>query len=190
MEIMSIKTFKNPRVWLHSLVAAAITGFAGAIAGAMVDPHAFNLAEWGPFLNLLKLGGAQAFIGVCAFLVRSPLPELVEKEADGPKPPVSTGGAAMIGGLLCLLALAGCATDGTNINLAEGSYQSNKIVNAEGVKITLPGGGSFTADKLRAAPDPEVIDAQGNRLEKGLKAGGEAAGKTVGTAAKTILLPR
>jgi hypothetical protein len=62
------------KVWLHGLVAAAISSAASGITAAIVDPSAFNFTKSG----LVKIGtlcGVNALIAVAAYLKQSPLPK-------------------------------------------------------------------------------------------------------------------
>lgn len=57
----------NWKPWLHSLIAAAIGGFASAASAAIVVPHA-------TILLVLKLGAVGAVVPVLTLLKQSPLP--------------------------------------------------------------------------------------------------------------------
>lgn len=67
---------KDPKVWLHGLIAAFIGGGASAGAAAGVDPDSFNLVDWEGFLNILKLFAVSGLFSVFAYLKKSPLPEI------------------------------------------------------------------------------------------------------------------
>jgi hypothetical protein len=72
----------NTKVWLHSLVAAAIGGAASALGAVLISPSSFNftLAGWE---NIGKIAFAGAVIPVLALLKKSPLPDTGPDIVDG-----------------------------------------------------------------------------------------------------------
>ncbi len=72
----------NTKVWLHSLVAAAIGGAASALGAVLISPASFNftLAGWE---NIGKIALAGAVIPVLALLKQSPLPDTGPNIVDG-----------------------------------------------------------------------------------------------------------
>ena len=72
----------NWKVWVHSIVAAAIGGAATALGAVLVNPAAFNftLAGWE---NIGKIALAGAVIPVLALLKQSPLPGTPAVPVDG-----------------------------------------------------------------------------------------------------------
>jgi hypothetical protein len=68
----------KPKLWLHGLISAFVTGATSAITAAIVKPEAFNLGAG--FHDILKLAGVAGFVGACAYLKQSPLPQIDETE--------------------------------------------------------------------------------------------------------------
>ena len=63
------------KVWIHGLVAAAISAFASAASGAIALPTVFTFDRVG-FLNMVKLATVPALLAVFAYLKSSPVPSL------------------------------------------------------------------------------------------------------------------
>jgi hypothetical protein len=63
------------KVWIHGLVAAAISAFASAASGAIALPTVFTFDRVG-FLNMVKLATVPALLAVFAYLKSSPVPAL------------------------------------------------------------------------------------------------------------------
>jgi acyl-coenzyme A synthetase/AMP-(fatty) acid ligase len=63
----------NLKVWLHGLLAAAISAFATAASGAITLPTVFNFSKDG-MLNVVKLATIPALLAVFAYLKTSPVP--------------------------------------------------------------------------------------------------------------------
>ncbi len=79
--------FKHVKHWLHGLLAAIITGGAGAVTATfsaiLIDPAKFHLGDPAGVSSCFKMLGAcfaiNGFIGMCAYLKQSPIPP----EANG-----------------------------------------------------------------------------------------------------------
>lgn len=78
--------WKNPLVWLRGFIASFITGGAGGVSAAVVamglTPGQYNFQEGfknviAMFIGVFVVSG---FIGGCAYLQKSPLPELEEEQ--------------------------------------------------------------------------------------------------------------
>jgi hypothetical protein len=65
----------NLKVWIHGLVAAAISAFASAASGAIALPSVFTFDKTG-LLNMVKLAAVPALLAVFAYLKSSPVPPL------------------------------------------------------------------------------------------------------------------
>lgn len=81
-----MKISKGARLWLHSLVAAVVSGAANGVSVMIVSPTEFNLGT-----GLTKLGEViliSALVGLAMFLKQSPLPP---EEADPVKPDQAKG---------------------------------------------------------------------------------------------------
>jgi hypothetical protein len=63
----------NLKVWLHSIISAAIGGAVSAVSAVLVAPHDFNFSHAG-FLSIEKVALSGAIIAVLAVLKQSPLP--------------------------------------------------------------------------------------------------------------------
>jgi hypothetical protein len=61
------------KVWLHSIVAAAIGGASNALLGAVAMPDTFNLTPAG-LANLGKIALVGMLVPVLTLLKQSPLP--------------------------------------------------------------------------------------------------------------------
>jgi hypothetical protein len=60
------------RIWLHSLIAAAVSGAGNGISVMIVSPADFNLQSGlGKLLQVFVVG---AIVGLALFLKQSPLP--------------------------------------------------------------------------------------------------------------------
>lgn len=70
------------KVWIHSIIAAAIGGSASAVSAVLVAPASFNftLAGWE---NIGKIALVGAIIPVLALLKKSPLPDVDTTAIDG-----------------------------------------------------------------------------------------------------------
>jgi hypothetical protein len=66
---------KSLKVWLHGLVAAAVSAFASAASGAIALPMVFTFDKTG-LLNMVKLATVPALLAVFAYLKSSPVPAL------------------------------------------------------------------------------------------------------------------
>jgi hypothetical protein len=66
----------NLKVWLHGLIAAAISAFASAASGAIALPTVFSFDKTG-LVNMVKLATVPALLAVFAYLKSSPMPALV-----------------------------------------------------------------------------------------------------------------
>ncbi len=64
---------RNFKIWLHGLVAVAISAFSTAASGALTLPTVFNFSHNG-IINILKLSVVPALLSVFAYLKQSPLP--------------------------------------------------------------------------------------------------------------------
>lgn len=73
---------KNFKLWLHGLVAAAITAFSTAATGALTLPSDFNFTHEG-MIKTLKLVAVPTAISVFAYLKKSPVPAL--SDSDSPE---------------------------------------------------------------------------------------------------------
>ena len=60
-------------VWVHSIVAAAITGLATGVSVSIADPTHFNFSHDG-FAATCRVSCVSAILGVAAVLKQSPLP--------------------------------------------------------------------------------------------------------------------
>ena len=60
-------------VWLHSIIAAAITGLATGVTVSIADPSHFNFSHDG-LLATFRVSCVSAVLGVAAVLKQSPLP--------------------------------------------------------------------------------------------------------------------
>lgn len=88
--------WKNPLVWFRGLLAAFIGGGAGAISSGFISvaqtPQEYNFKD-GLHNLLVMVAGTFIVTGIshaCAYLQRSPLPELEEFQTniiDKPKDP-------------------------------------------------------------------------------------------------------
>lgn len=86
--LVMLKLLKNPIVWLHGLLAAFIGGGAAAVSSGFVavmqTPEQYNLQ--GGLPNLIRMvAGVFVINGLiisAAYLQRSPLPQLMEKETQ------------------------------------------------------------------------------------------------------------
>lgn len=67
--------FANVKLWLHGLFAIAISAFATAASGAIALPSVFTFDKVG-MLRMLKMATVPALLAVCAYLAKSPVPEL------------------------------------------------------------------------------------------------------------------
>jgi hypothetical protein len=72
----------NLKVWIHGLVAAAISAFASAASGAIVLPSVFTFDRAG-FVNMVKLATVPALLAVFAYLKNSPVPTLTTTMVKG-----------------------------------------------------------------------------------------------------------
>lgn len=66
---------KNFTIWIHGLLAAAISAFSTAASGALTLPTVFNFSHDG-LINILKLSIVPAALAVFAYLQKSPIPPL------------------------------------------------------------------------------------------------------------------
>lgn len=66
---------KQLKIWLHGLLAAAISAFASAASGAIALPTVFTFDKSG-FINMAKLATIPALLAVFAYLKQSPVPSL------------------------------------------------------------------------------------------------------------------
>jgi len=62
----------NFKIWIHGLVAAAITAFSTAASGALMLPGDFNFSHDG-LVKMAKLTIVPTGIAVFAYLKKSPL---------------------------------------------------------------------------------------------------------------------
>lgn len=62
----------NIRLWLYSLLSAAISGATGATSVVLIDPDHFNLHDG--LTKLSEVAAMMAVIGVLNFLKNKPLP--------------------------------------------------------------------------------------------------------------------
>jgi hypothetical protein len=65
--------FTNVKVWLHGLLAAAISAFSTAASGAVALPTVFSFTRDG-VINMIKLATVPALLAVFGYLKASPLP--------------------------------------------------------------------------------------------------------------------
>jgi len=72
----------NLKVWIHGLVAAAISAFASAASGAIALPSVFTFDRAG-FVNMVKLATVPALLAVFAYLKSSPVPTLTTTMVKG-----------------------------------------------------------------------------------------------------------
>jgi hypothetical protein len=72
----------NLKVWIHGLVAAAISAFASAASGAIALPSVFTFDRAG-FVNMVKLATVPALLAVFAYLKNSPVPTLTTTMVKG-----------------------------------------------------------------------------------------------------------
>jgi hypothetical protein len=63
------------KVWLHGLAAAAISGFATSLTGALALPTVFSFDRNG-FINMVKMAIPPAILSVALYLKSSPVPAL------------------------------------------------------------------------------------------------------------------
>jgi hypothetical protein len=63
------------KVWIHGLLAAAISSAATAASGAIMLPTVFTLNKVG-FINMGKLAAVPAMLAVFGYLKASPVPAL------------------------------------------------------------------------------------------------------------------
>lgn len=75
---------KSVRVWLYGLVAAVISGAAGAVGVIIVDPKDFNLESG--LANVCKVAVVMGLIALANFLKAHPLPEWKEGDPDRRQP--------------------------------------------------------------------------------------------------------
>ncbi len=66
----------NTRIWLHGLIAAAISAFSTAASGAIALPTVFSFDKNG-LINMAKLSAVPAALAVFGYLKASPLPALI-----------------------------------------------------------------------------------------------------------------
>jgi len=74
-----MENFKNIRLWVRGLIAAAIGGAANAVTTVIVAPETFNFNA-----GLGKLGavaGASALVSAAMYLKKSPVPSGSTDEA-------------------------------------------------------------------------------------------------------------
>lgn len=71
---MSAK-FTSVKIWLHGLLAAAISAFATAASGAIGLPTVFTFDKNG-LINMIKLATVPALLAVFGYLKASPVPQL------------------------------------------------------------------------------------------------------------------
>lgn len=67
----------NTRLWLHGLLAAAITAFSTAASGVIALPTVFTFDKNG-CINMVKMAAVPTFLAVFAYLKQSPVPGLIE----------------------------------------------------------------------------------------------------------------
>ena len=67
--------FTNLKIWIHGLLAAAISAFATAASGAIALPTVFTLDRNG-LINMIKLATVPALLAVFAYLKQSPVPNI------------------------------------------------------------------------------------------------------------------
>lgn len=87
----------NWKVWLHSILAAAIGGASTALSAALAVPKDFNFSVDG-FTNLWHVALLGALVPVLLFLKQSPLPP-----DDSTPPPANTAGKIVSLLLIALL---------------------------------------------------------------------------------------
>jgi hypothetical protein len=64
---------ENFKIWLHGLLAAAISAFSTAASGAIALPTVFSFSKDG-VINMVKLATVPALLAVFAYLKTSPIP--------------------------------------------------------------------------------------------------------------------
>ena len=64
--------------WLYGLIGSAINAGASAVSVMVISPNEFNFHDG--FLNLLKLFGVSAIMGIFLYLKQSPLPSVKSEE--------------------------------------------------------------------------------------------------------------
>lgn len=79
---------KQLKIWLHGLLAAAVSAFASGASGAIAFPAVFTLDKHG-FINMTKLATVPALLAVFAYLKSSPIPTLTIVE-ETPKKTTTT----------------------------------------------------------------------------------------------------
>jgi hypothetical protein len=75
---------KNFRIWLHGLVAAAVTALSTAATGALALPGDFNFSHDG-LIKMAKLVAVPTALSVFAYLKKSPLPSITDNPENGQK---------------------------------------------------------------------------------------------------------
>lgn len=63
----------NTKLWIHGLLAAAITAFSTAASGVIALPTVFTFDKNG-FINMAKMSLVPTMIAVFAYLQKSPVP--------------------------------------------------------------------------------------------------------------------
>lgn len=64
---------KSVKLWLYALVAAVVSGAAGAVGVIVVDPKDFNLESG--LANVCKVAFVMGLIALMNFLKQHPLPD-------------------------------------------------------------------------------------------------------------------
>lgn len=77
------------KVWLHGLAAAAISGFATSLTGALALPTVFSFDKAG-LINMLKMALPPAILGVALYLKSSPVPALTVTSETARETPAGT----------------------------------------------------------------------------------------------------
>ena len=63
------------KVWLHALLATAISSFATAASGALLLPTVFTFDKNG-LINMIKMATVPTMLAVFLYLKQSPVPSL------------------------------------------------------------------------------------------------------------------
>jgi len=75
-----IDNFKNPKVWLHGLIAAIIGGGANSVCASLVAPDSFNIENGECLVRILKLFLISGTLNALFFLKENPLPSLKQNK--------------------------------------------------------------------------------------------------------------
>lgn len=136
------------KVWLHTIVAAAIGAVSAAITTTIASPSTFNFTTVG-LQHLATVCGVSALLAVAAVLKQSPLPP------DAPATPSSGTGAAVIVALLfASLVMTGCTGQQTAADLIS-------IVGTATIALETLEGNGAAAQKLQAdfnAADTAILN--------------------------------